>query len=346
MPLLQQIDHNRWYTNFGPLNSKLHQQLNHFFPNRYLTTTASGTSALELALAGLNLAKNSKILLPALTFPATVTAALRVGLQPVLADVERLSWQLTPEICLSYMAKNSIDAVLPVATFGLPLPTEMWDRFFEQTQCPIVIDAAGAFGNQSISTKYPVIFSLHATKNFSSAEGGLIVSANEKLIEQTKRLSNFGIENAGEISHNTPGCNAKMSEYHSAIGIASIDGWPQQKKKRQHLLNWYIKYLKPLGSRVQLQQGISGQCLSMFNVKLNSNNSLDNIINSLADSGIQTRRWYFPLLSNQPAFSELEIAATLTNSEKLRDTLLGLPFHLDLTENDIKTVCRQLDKAS
>lgn len=223
LPWLQRIDNAKWYTNFGPLVQEFESKLVKLLSPKktiYLTTTSSGTTALELALLALNIPKNHDALVPAFTFPATATAIKRVGLNPIFTDIDPHTWLLTPDIARQVLKKISFDVVVPVATFGCPQPTESWDKFSEETGIPVLIDAAAAFGNQTIGQRCIITFSFHATKPFGIGEGGLVIANSAEFIHQVKKLSNFGFE-SGKISK--CGSNAKLSEYHAAVGLAQLE---------------------------------------------------------------------------------------------------------------------------
>jgi len=184
-PYLRQIDANRWYTNFGPLVTQLEQRFAASFaptPVAPVAISASnGTAGLELALCALELMPGARVLLPALTFVATATSVIRSGYRPIIGDVDPDTWLLTPEIARAYAALHRIDAVMPVATFGNPQDVDAWDRFVEDTGIPVIIDAAGAFGNQRAGRRCHVVFSLHATKALAAGEGGMVVSYDTAL---------------------------------------------------------------------------------------------------------------------------------------------------------------------
>ena len=228
-PYLERIDAARWYSNFGPLCREFESALAAMFNQHnaapvQVTTVGNCTLGLELALTALDLEPGSRVLVPALTFVATATAVVRAGLVPVVADVDPQSWLLTPEIARAACAELEIAAVLPVATFGCPHDMAGWDRFSADTGLPVVIDAAGAFGNQWQTGNATLVFSLHATKSLAAGEGGLVVSRDRRLVARVRQLSNFGINldpeagvPVGQVD--APGTNAKLSEYHAAVGL-------------------------------------------------------------------------------------------------------------------------------
>jgi len=350
LPWLQRIEHNKWYTNFGPLIQEFESKLVQLFTqwnhgNYYLTTVSSGTDALELALLALNIQEKRRALLPAFTFPATATAIKRCGLQPVFTDVEPGSWLLTPAIARQVLKKKAFDVVLPVATFGYPQPVDEWDKFQEETGIPVLIDAAAAFGIQPLGQRCIITFSFHATKPFGIGEGGLVVANSANFIHHIKKLSNFGFDN-GTI--NQSGSNAKLSEYHAAVALAQLERWHQIIKQRKKIWEIYRRYLSAMGNKISLQETPDDSVPATLSIKLNYiGNNLSQLIKQLANKGIQTRRWYYPPLSEHPAFRDIQRVAPnggdcLGVTKELSMSLLGLPFHTELNEEMIDYICCHL----
>ncbi len=332
LPWLKCIDNNKWYSNFGPLVQKFELELTDLF-NSNLTTVNSGTSALELSLLALELPIGSKVLLPAFTFPATVTAVKYIGLQPVFTDIDPNSWLLTPNIARQILDKIAYDVVIPVTTFGHPQSAEEWDQFNKDTNITVLIDAASSFGNQPIGKRCITTFSLHATKAFGIGEGGLIVSDSAEFIQQVRTLSNFGFENGVIVKS---GSNAKLSEYHAVVGLAQLRRWEQITQKREIIWNIYQKYL----AKTTLQSMPKNHIPAILSVKIKDD------IPILANQQIRTRRWYYPPLYKHPAFTDIVKISPQENdylpiTENL--SLLGLPFHTSLTEEEISYICNNLE---
>ncbi len=332
LPWLKCIDNNKWYSNFGPLVQKFESELTNLLDSN-LTTVSSGTSALELSLLALDLPIGSKVLLPAFTFPATVTAVKYTGLQPVFTDIDPDTWLLTPNIARQILDKISYDVVIPVTTFGHPQPADEWDQFSEDTNVTVLIDAASSLGNQPIGKRCIITFSLHATKAFGIGEGGLIVADSADFIQQVRTLSNFGFENGTIVKS---GSNAKLSEYHAAVGLAQLRRWPKITQKRQTIWNIYQKYL----DKATLQSMPENHIPAILSVKVNDDIPIQN------NPQVKTRRWYYPPLYKHPAFTDIVKISPqeddyLPITENL--SLLGLPFHTSLTEDDIIYICNNLE---
>ena len=361
-PWLERIDETRRYSNFGPLVREFEAVLAGALAGPLegvpmdrsgeprVVTLHSGTAALELAVAALDLAPGGAVLMPALTFPATAGAVMRRGLTPLFADVDAWCWQLTPEIARGMAARAPLALVVPVAPFGVPVDAAGWDAFVADTGIPVLIDAAAAFGNQVIGERAHVAFSFHATKPFSSGEGGALVTRDGALAERVRRLSNFGFN--GDLVEEAAG-NAKMSEYAAAVGLAQWRRWPDIRARGRRLWHRYAEGLSAL-SGVRMQQGVSAERLpatlpATLVVELPRDAS--RVAHGLALAGIETRRWYWPPLHHHPAFAHCPRAleggesgeGELPVTEALGRHLLGLPWFAEITPAQCAEVVERLN---
>lgn len=344
-PYLARIDVARWYTNFGPLVRELEARLcEQFAPEDHVVTVSSGTAGLELALLALGLPPGARVLLPDFTFVATATAIMRSGFRPVVADVDARNWLLTPAIARGAIAARPVDAVMPVATFGCPQDADAWSRFSAETGVPVVIDAAGAFGNQRTGPRVHVVFSLHATKALGAGEGGFVASRDAALVERVRRLSNFGIDGATGIV-DTPGTNAKLSEYHAAVALTALDTWPARADARRTLWRAFLEAMRERCPMLSAQDRPEDGSYTIAPVLLPPRPGPDAVIDALTRARVQTRRWYCPPLSRHPAFAAVERAGTSAGVEAVSGRVLGLPFHLELAQADIDRVFGVLRQA-
>lgn len=347
LPYLRRIDRSRWYTNFGQLVRELEGEFSRFLGSERpacCATVANCSLGLELAISALGLPRGGRVLIPALTFVATAGSVLRCGLTPVVADVDENTWLLTPDIARAALRSLQIACVIPVATFGCPQDVDAWDSFSSQTSVPVLADAAGAIGNQKVGDRASCVFSLHATKTLGAGEGGIVASHDRQLIERIRRLSNFGIDPATGIV-GTAGTNAKMSEYHAAVALAALDAWPRQADIRRRLARHYCDTLSVCCPDVRVQSRPGDGVYSIFPVMLPPRADPASFAQHLAHKGIESRRWYFPLVHEHPAFRQSIRADALPISTRLSGRIIGLPFHPFLTEFQIELVCRSLREA-
>lgn len=345
IPWLREIDKNKKYTNFGPLNRILEERLVKTFNHSngpYLSTIANCTLGLELSIKALKLPPKSKILIPALTFAATGTAITRSGHTPIFSEVDIASWILTPSIALRTLKHYDFQAVIPVSTFGYSQDVLEWDIFTSQTGLPVLIDAAGAYGNQTIGQTTNAVFSMHTTKSLGAGEGGFVVSKSKAFIDSIRNLSNFGIDSAQSMGYiSEEGTNAKLSEYHAAVALASLDNW--ERKTELNKKN-YAVYRELLASNPNyiFQDEKLGMIHTLLPLRI-INKSIESLISQLESIGIESRRWYYPLLNKYTCFRGFE-STSLHNAELISSELIGLPFYSTLTTENIKEIVFKMDK--
>ncbi|TYK71911.1 DegT/DnrJ/EryC1/StrS aminotransferase [Comamonas sp. Z3] len=351
LPWLERMHAARHYSNFGPLVQELESALAQRFVlgSEQLTTVANATQGLELVLQALDLQPGSRILLPAFTFVATATAVVRIGHQPVLADVNAQTWMLTPDIARSVCEHMRIDAVIPVATFGMPHDMRAWQQFERDTGLPVVIDAAAAYGSQWLQgVEGTLIFSLHTTKSLPAGEGGLVVSTRPGLAAKVRQLSNFGINLDPDADAPVGtlaglGSNAKMSEYHAAIGLASLQKWEHHAHKRKALQADLIHEIDQASGHCMTwqTQGAGGPLMAPTVLCARLPNALARaaVEQACQQARIMTRRWYQPLLQHIDVLQQRCVSLDTPNAEALAQTLLGLPFFLSITAEQRQRVC-------
>lgn len=339
-PYLKRIDASRHYTNFGPLQAELAEKLLAICPRAgsssdhyHSICLSSCTLGLELAIAALDLPKGSRIGLPAFTFVATASAILRCGHIPVVFDVDPSDWMLKPETVEPFASELS--AVIPVAVFGMPQDAQGWSRWSDQSGIPVIIDAAGGIGAQSLVENITVVFSLHATKPIPAGEGGLVVTGKAQVAAKIKAMSDFGIGSIGPCL----GTNAKLSEYHAAVGLASLETWTTQSQTRQALYSFYRESLVlKCGTQLAFQANRGHVAPCIFPILLPSSKARDEVEAACKEQGIGTRRWYLPLIQHLPMLSEVQAAGSIENAHSIASRLLGLPFYIDLKHQDIERI--------
>lgn len=338
LPYLERISQNKCYTNFGPLvlefESRLAKMNGVGIAGGQCVTLASGTAALELAIAALDLPAGTLVLLPSFTFPATLLAVLRCGLQAVFADVDENSWTLTPTIARKALQYGHYGLILPVAAFGLALPDNDWDVFTQETGIPVIMDAAAALGCQKIGKTSHAVFSLHATKPLGVGEGGVFATADPDMAERVRRMSNFGFHQ-GTVGYSVA-TNAKLSEYSAAVGLVQLERWPTLLARRNAVWATYHAALQNLPG-IGVQPFVDLAPPAVLSVSLAV--AADKAAHGLAEAGIETRRWYAPPLHRHPPFVNFEkVSKRLPVTAFLYHNSLGLPFHSFLTNDDIQVV--------
>ncbi len=344
LPYLREIDERRWYSNFGPLSRALEGRLETRFGlgEGGALLVANATLGITLALMAQDARRGACCLMPAWTFAATGHAARLAGLEPHLLDVDDESWALVPaaaEAAIGRLA-SAAGAVVAVSPFGAPIAPQFWDDLSVDSGLPVVIDAAAAFDAQQVG-RAPVVISLHATKTLGAGEGAVILSRDRDLISAMRSRANFGFD--GDRQAQTTALNAKFSEYQAAVGLASLDCWPQTRAEFASVASRYRAAMSAQPG-VSFQGGwgqawISSTCVVRGKQPLEAG-----LARSLAAAGIESRAWWGAGLQAQPAFATCT-ADDLPVTDHLARHTLGLPLSADMTTDQIEAVAHALHGA-
>lgn len=354
VPYLRRIDASRIYANWGPLNAELERRLGERFAAG-IVTVSSATDGLTCALRAILEDRPAErraglCLMPSWTFVASPQAALAAGLTPCFLDVDPATWALSPELVraelLAGLARSGglwrgmpVSAVMAVAPFGLQLDTGAWDDFAARTGIPVVIDAAAAFDGLKVG-RAPAVVSLHATKTVAAGEGGFVATRDPDLARRVKRVANFGF--FGARLAEVPGTNAKLSEYHAAVALASLDSWEGRRSQWMAVGARLAAALAPHG--VTFQEGFASRWIaSMCTVCLAAGVRAEEAAMALGLAGVATRAWWGSGCHDSPAFAHFPRRAVasgdvLAATAMLAGRTLGIPFFTDLSDADISTM--------
>ena len=352
LPYLQRVDARRVYSNHGELVQELQSRLcaHVGLPLGSVVTASSGTAALFaaiIAVAGRGSAERPLAVVPAFTFAATAAAVEQAGYRPLIVDVDRATWTLDRQAVARLAELDRVGVVVPVAPFGRPVPLAPWRDFEAQTGVPVVVDAAAAFdgvseGGAEFLGETPVCLSFHATKGFSTGEGGCVISTNVELAARAFQALNFGFLGARDAA--VPSTNGKMSEYHAAVGLAELDGWAAKRKDFLAVAERYRRELALCGlgahfvgpPRIGLNYALFA-CSDAEQSRL--------IREHMYARSVDFRQWYGAGLHRQTYYARYPCRENPV-TEELASLLIGIPAAPDLSASAIARVAGALAKAS
>lgn len=323
-PYLERIDASRIYSNFGPLNTELERRLSEMLglPSVQVVSASSATLALQGAVATSPNDGGETWEIPSWTFTATASSVLQAGKEIKFVDVDK-EWRAE----FTNGAQGAID-VLP---FGLN-PEFSRSRFSTN----FVVDAAASFDaltkSDCLFSDKPVayVLSLHATKALPAGEGGVFITNDENWGIRFRRWSNFGL-NPQRTSIEL-GTNAKLSEYHAAVGLASLDAWNETASAWQN----QMARAKILSSQFDLKPhlALERDLISPYWLVKLENPTERNRLETLATGmGIGTRRWWQDGSAKMSAYQSSK-SGVLTETNDLASTVIGLPMYLDMGESE------------
>ena len=351
LPYLRRIDAARVYSNFGPLVLEFEQRLAGLLdvPGEGLVSASTGTAGLVacvLALAGRATPARNLALMPAYTFVATAVAAQECGYEPLLADVRADDWQLDPVALAAHPRLHQVGVAMPVAPYGRLVDPAPWLEFEARTGIPVVIDGAASLepashASRGAFSEIPVVFSLHATKGLATGEGGAVACTDASRIARIGQALNFGF--SGSRESRAPSTNGKMSEYHAAVGLAELDGWPQKSAALRVVADRYRRQAIDAGldERVFTAPQL---CSSYVLFDAGDAHTGERVRAALDRGGIGHRLWYGLGLHHQPSFADYP-ADALPVTDALAPRLVGLPMAPDLDAAAIARVVAALREA-
>lgn len=335
---------SHWLTNMGQYHKQFEQELRDYLDVPELSLMVNGHMALEMAIQAFNFPEDSEIITTPFTFISTTHAIVRNRLNPVFCDV-KLSDGTIDETQIEDLITEKTVAILPVHVYGNVCNVEEIQKIADKYSLKVIYDAAHAFGvkykGRGIGNYGDAsIFSFHATKVFNTIEGGAVTFHEHKLYEKLYDLKNFGIH--GEDLVSAVGANAKMNEFCAIMGLQNLK-WTnkviQERKKR------YDCYMEQLGDvegiQIIKQKSVATNNYGYFPIVVGSEYKLsrDEIYNRLKENNIFSRKYFYPLTSDQACFKNKYRDANIQVARKLADQVLVLPLYEDLEMEAVKKIC-------
>jgi dTDP-4-amino-4,6-dideoxygalactose transaminase len=349
MPSLEQYTHRlhaiwerQWLTNDGELHKELELRLAEHLGVEHLSLFCNGTVALMVALQALGITSGEVITTP-FTFPATPHVLYWNRIQPVFCDIDEKTFNLDPDR-IEALINSDTKAILAVHVYGTPCDVEAIQTIANRHGLRVIYDAAHAFGvrykDQSVLTYGDAsVLSFHATKLFTTGEGGAAISKSEAQKRHIDNLKNFGI--ADEETVIGPGVNGKMNELQAALGLLQLDMVDEEIAKRGTLSKTYRDGLKDIpGISFLEQMPLVHPNHSYFPILIDGNRY--GILSTvLKRFNIYPRKYFYPLCSRFPCYSMLPSAApsNLPVAERVAQQVLCLPIYGSLDKGTAETIC-------
>jgi len=343
-PYLQDIWERKWLTNNGHYHQKLEKALCDYLGVKYVSLFANGTLALITALQALGI--TGEVITTPFSFVATTHALWWNGITPVFVDIEPRYFNLDPDKIEAAITPKTT-AILPVHVYGNPCYVERIRDVANAHALKVIYDACHTFGvtinGESVLNFGDLsILSFHATKVFTTFEGGAIVCHDKEMKERIDNLKNFGF--AGETKVIGPGINAKMNEFQAALGMLQLKHIDKAIERRKEITDYYRNHLRSIPGIAFLEDlpGVkhSYTHFPIFIQEETYGKSRDTVYEELKKRNIFTRRYFYPLISQFPMYKGLESAGAgkMPIAETIARAVLCLPLYPDLDHNSLESI--------
>ncbi len=336
IPYLEELWESRWLTNGGKFHQQLEAELAQYLGVEHLSLFTNGTIALVTALQALKI--TGEVITTPYSFVATAHSLLWNNAKPVFVDIDPESLNLDPAKIVQAITPSTT-AILPVHCYGNPCDVAAIQKIADDYGLRVIYDAAHAFGVKDLGGSILrhgdlSVLSFHATKVFSTFEGGAIVCPDRKTKLRIDQLKNFGF--VDETTVVAPGINGKMNEIQAAFGLLQLKHLEPALSARRAVDERYRDGLAKIPG-ISLCNPRAGctQNYSYFPILIDEGYRLtrDGLYELLKLEGILSRRYFYPLISDMSVYRGLPSSAAerLPIAKSIADKVLCLPIYPDLT---------------
>lgn len=306
---------------------------------KHVIACSSGTSALHLALAAMGVGPGDEVLVPDLTYVATVNAVTYVGATPVLVDVDPHTWNISIEDAERKMSPRT-RVILPVHLYGVPCDMTELLAFAAEHSLEVVEDAAEALGGYWKGDACGTFglcgtFSFYANKIITTGEGGAVVTDDDKLADTLRYLRGQAVSPERRFWHAEIGFNYRMTDIAAAIGLAQLDRFPEFLSQRQRVVNEYRGCL----SDVLATPDVIGTAPWLFTGILPKDVTYGRAERCFAAAGVEVRPVFIPM-HDLPMYARP--ATQFPNATHIAKNGISLPTYPELTTKDVHTISKTL----
>jgi len=345
-PEIQEIFENKWVTNQGQKHNLLEKKLEKALKVQNVSVFNNGTIALLTSLKALNLPIGSEIITTPFTFAATPHCISWNNLNPVFCDIEYNTMTIDADKIEQLITPNT-SAILPVHVYGFPCDVKKIDKIAKKHDLKVIYDGAHAFSTEingkGIGTFGDItMFSFHATKLYTTIEGGCLAYNNPELKNRIYNLRNFGIKNEEEVVD--IGINGKMNEIQASIGLLNLDLYKNEQKKRMKIKNAYVEQLRDVEDiripSIPKNTTDSGQYFPIV-IEDSFGINRDKIYDNLKEYNFFARKYFYPICSDYTPYKNLKSSSinNLPVANDLKNKVLCLPYYGDLDHKTIVQIC-------
>ncbi len=327
----------------GPRTAKLEERFAQVCGVKHAIATSSGTTALYMALLAHGIGPGDEVITTPFTFIASANSILFTGARPVFVDVDDATFNINPALIEQAITPRT-KAIMPVHLYGCVCDMDALQAIADKHGLKIVEDAcqavAATYRGRAAGSFGTGCFSLYATKNVMSGEGGVITTNDDLIAEQCRMLRNHGMKR--RYYHEMLGYNFRLSDLHAAIGLAQMDRLADFTEKRRANAAYLSANLKTVVTP-KLKVGY-GHVWHQYTVRVDGGRDRDAAVKQLNEAGVGTGIFY-PVPAHQQGYmQEIVGKVEMPVAERLAKEVLSLPVHPQLSQADLETIVREVNK--
>ncbi|MBU9809613.1 UDP-4-amino-4-deoxy-L-arabinose aminotransferase [Rahnella sp. C60] len=352
-----QVLRSGWITT-GPQTHQLEQDFSAAFGCKHAIAVSSATGGMHVTLMALGIGPGDEVITPSQTWVSTLNMIVLLGAEPVMIDVDPDTLMVSAEAVAAAITPKT-KAIIPVHYAGAPLDLDPIYAVANQHNIAVIEDAAHAAGTKYrdrwIGARGTAIFSFHAIKNMTCAEGGLIATDDDALADKVRALKFHGLavdafdrqvlgrKPQAEVVE--PGFKYNLSDIHASVAVVQLKRLAQMNARRAELAQRYLDKLQGspyLPMNVPAYPHLHTWHLFMIRVdEARCGISRDALMERLKEQGIGTGL-HFRAAHTQKYYRERYPHLNLPNSEWNSARLCSLPLFPDMQDSDVDRVVAAL----
>ena len=353
---VQKVLKSGWL-NTGPKAAEFEKAIATMVKERYAVAVNSATSGLQATLEALGAGPGREVITTSFTFAATAAAIIRTGAMPVLADIDPVTLNIDPDEVIRKVTPQTL-AILAVDIAGHPAQYPSLLAISARRRLPLVADAAHSLGatfagKSTAQLTDAAVYSFQATKNLTTADGGMIVTRHKLIAERARLLTQHAMTsnayqrrkaNRWEYDVLGPGLKANLTDVHAAIGLGQLAAFESNQRRRQKVADGYARNLADLSDYLAIPEVRPGcrHAWHLFIIRLHLSRlriGRARLVALMSQAGIECGVHYKPLFE-MSFYRELGFEpAHFPNAVYAGRRVVSLPMYPHLKAVQIDRVC-------
>jgi perosamine synthetase len=334
----------------GGMTTRFEREFAARIGTRHAVSCSSGTAGLHMCLHAAGVGPGDEVITSSFSFVASANAILFTGADVRFAEVDPLTFNMDPAAVEAAITPRT-KAIEIVDIFGYPAEIPALVDIANRHGLKVVEDACqtidGAYDGRKLGTwGHPAVYGFYANKQLTTAEGGIIFTDDDDLYTLLKSLSNQGRSDDGAwLVHSRLGFNYRLSDVHSAIGVAQLERLDDMLAGRRRAAAWYQERVAGIAGVTPMYEGPQQRSWFVYAPRLDAGLDRDAVIRDLDAFGVSAKP-YLPCIHLQPFYRERfgYEPGFLPVTEAISSSTIALPFFPEMTEEQVETVCGALER--
>jgi len=331
-----------WISSRGEFISRFENAFAQYIGAEHATTVSNGTVALHLAMVALGLGPGDEVIVPTLTYIASVNTIMQTGASVVFAESLADTWNVSVEDIKSRITERT-KAVMVVHLYGLACDMDDLVTLCNARNLLLIEDCAEAFGSlykgRHVGTFGDVAtFSFFGNKTITTGEGGMVVCKNKETHERACHLKSQGVSKEREYWHDELAYNYRMTNICAAIGLAQLEQADSIIARKRQIADWYREALAGLPLALHAEQPGTRHSYWMCSILLDDSDQRQGLRDWLKEKGVETR----PLFSPAHTMPHCKTDETFPVAEYLSVRGVNLPSYPTLSRDQVQQVADEI----